>query len=152
MRGYLAWGLALASLVAASSAQAADKLCKLEITGNDLLQYDKTELKVAADCTRVELTLKDAGTLPVQTMGHSWVLTKTADMQAVLDAGQKAGAASNYEPVGDKRVIAATKLVGGGQSTSVTFATAGLQKGGDYMYFCSFPGHAALMKGKFIFG
>ena len=39
-------------------AQAADKVCKLEITGNDLMQYDKKELTVAKDCGSVEVTLK----------------------------------------------------------------------------------------------
>jgi azurin len=136
----------------AGSARAADNLCKLEIAGNDQLQFDKTELKVAADCTAVQLTLKNVGKLPVQSMGHSWVLSKTPDMQPILAAGMTAGIAHNYEPVGDQRVIAATALVGGGQSTTVTFSTTGLQKGGDYSFFCSFPGHAALMKGKFTFG
>ncbi|MBS0579160.1 MAG: azurin [Proteobacteria bacterium] len=152
MRGYAVGCLALGLLVYGGAAHAADKLCKLEISGNDLLQYDKAELKVAADCTKVELTLKHTGQLPAQTMGHTWVLTKTADVQGVLDAGAAAGIAHSYEPPGDKRMIAATKLVGGGQVTSVTFSTVGLQKGGDYTYFCTFPGHAALMRGKFIFG
>lgn len=152
MRVYLVWIYSLVAIGALGTAHGADRLCKLEISGNDLLQYDKTELKVPADCTRVELTLKNVGTLPVQTMGHSWVLTKTQDMKAVLDAGASAGLAHDYEPAGDKRIIAATKLIGGGQSTAVTFATSALQKGGDYTYFCSFPGHAVLMKGKLTFG
>jgi azurin len=145
-------GVAALGLCFTLSAQAADKVCKLQILGNDLMQYDKNELKVDADCTQVQLTLTHTGKLPVQTMGHSWVLTKTPDMQAVLNAGQNAGVQNNYLPTADKRVLAATKLIGGGQTTSVTFSTSALQKGGDYTYFCSFPGHAALMKGKFSFG
>jgi azurin len=152
MRAYSVWICSVIAMAGLGTAHAADKLCKFEITGNDLLQYDKNELKVAADCTRVELTLKNVGTLPVQTMGHSWVLTKTEDMNGVLNAGASAGLAHDYEPVGDKRIIAATKMIGGGQSTSVTFSTSALQKSGDYTYFCSFPGHAVLMKGKFSFG
>jgi azurin len=145
-------GCGVMMLALVTSAHAADKLCQLQISGNDLMQYDKSELKVAGDCTKVELTLTHSGKLPAQTMGHTWVLAKTPDMQNVLAAGQTAGAARAYVQPGDKHVLAATGLVGGGQSTSTTFSTAALQKGGDYTFFCTFPGHAALMKGKFSFG
>ena len=139
-------------LCGALTAHAGEKSCTLQISGNDIMQYDKTELRVAADCTQVTLTLRHTGKLPAQTMGHTWVLTAAADMQGVLNAGLSAGVANSYVPPKDPRVIAATRIVGGGQSTSVTFATRVLKKGGDYSYFCSFPGHAALMKGKLIFG
>jgi azurin len=43
-------------------------------------------------------------------------------------------------------------MIGGGQSTSVTFPASLLMKGGSYMYLCTFPGHNALMRGKFNFG
>jgi azurin len=79
------------------------------------------------------------------------VLTKTADMQAVSTAGVSAGLDKDYLPAGDQRVIAHTKIIGGGESTSVKFKTSQLTKGGDYTFFCSFPGHSALMKGKLIY-
>jgi azurin len=132
-------------------AAAADKVCKLEISGNDAIQYDKKELTVGSDCTSVDLTLHHTGKLPAAAMGHTWVLSKTADMTAVVNAGMAAGIAHNYQAQGDKRIIAATSLIGGGQSTSTTFSTKLLQKGGDYTYFCTFPGHSALMQGKLIF-
>jgi azurin len=131
---------------------AATKTCKLEISGNDMLQYDKKELVAATDCAGVELTLKHAGKLPAQAMGHNWVLVRTADVDAVIAAGAKAGLANNFVPAGDKRVIAATKIVGGGEMTSVKFATSGLKKGESYSFVCTFPGHSALMKGTFKFG
>ncbi|MET0291035.1 MAG: azurin, partial [Steroidobacteraceae bacterium] len=124
----------------------------LSVESTDQMQFTQKELKVAADCTEVTLTLKHSGTLPVAAMGHNWVLTKTADFQPVANAGLSSGPSGNYVPAGDARIIANTKLVGGGESTSITFKTAGLQKGADYTYFCSFPGHWALMQGKFVFG
>ena len=45
-----------------------------------------------------------------------------------------------------------TKTIGGGESTSVTFPTSILKKGGAYQYLCTFPGHNALMHGSFKFG
>ncbi len=130
---------------------AAAAACKLQIAGNDIMQYDKKELKAPATCKTIELTLRHTGKIAAAQMGHNWVLLKTSDVQAVTSAGIAAGLKNNHVPPGDKRVIAATKVVGGGQSTTITFSTAGMTKGGDYSYICTFPGHAALMKGKFIF-
>ena len=142
----LATGLALAP-----HAHAADA-CKLEISGNDQMQYDKHELAVPATCKEVTLTLHHTGKLPKEAMGHDWVLTTTADLGPVAQSGMSAGAAKDYLEPGDKRVIAHTKVIGGGESTSVTFSTAEMKPGGDYSYECTFPGHSALMKGKFKFG
>lgn len=133
-------------------AQAAPKVCKLEITGNDMMQFDKKELKVAADCAEVELTLKHVGKLPAQTMGHNWVLTLPADVNGVASSGIPAGLKSDYLQAGDKRIIAHTKVIGGGESATVKFATSALKKGSAYTYFCSFPGHSSIMKGTFTFG
>ena len=145
--------LALVSLLAvAGNAFAADKVCKLEISGNDQMQFDKKELAVAADCTQVELTLKHTGKLPAQAMGHNWVLAKTPDVAGVASDGIGAGFAKDHIKAGDTRVLAHTKIVGGGQSTSITFPTSALKKGEAYTYFCSFPGHSSIMKGTFKFG
>jgi azurin len=136
----------------AAPASAADKVCKLEITGNDLMQFDKKELKAGADCTTIELTLKHIGKLPAASMGHNWVLSTTADAMAVGNDGLGAGLPANYVKPGDKRVIAHTKVVGGGESDTIKIPASALKKGGDYTYVCTFPGHSALMKGKFTFG
>jgi azurin len=140
----------------AAPAAAADKVCKLEISGNDLMQFDKKELKAGADCTSVEVTLKHSGKLPAASMGHNWVLVKTADATGVSNDGLGAGLAAHYVKAGDKRVIAHTKVVGGGdkdlKSDTVTIPASALKKGEDYTFICTFPGHNALMKGKFVFG
>ncbi|MDB6088229.1 MAG: azurin [Gammaproteobacteria bacterium] len=143
---------AQAVLMSGTAAAAAPDQCKLEITGNDMMQYDKKELAVPADCTSVTVTLHHAGKLPAAAMGHNWVLVNTPDLTAVANAGMAAGLASNYVPEGDKRVLAHTKIVGGGETTSVTFSTSILKKGGAYSYLCTFPGHNALMRGTFKFG
>jgi azurin len=148
-----ALALAAVSLAGGThTAFAADKVCKLEIAGNDAMQFDKKELDVAADCTQVELTLTHTGKLPAAAMGHNWVLVKTADVTTVANSGMSAGLANNYLTPGDPHVIASTKIVGGGQSTTVTFPTSKLTKGGDYTFMCTFPGHYVIMKGTFKFG
>jgi azurin len=138
------------ALLLGAPAQAASKVCKLAISGNDAIQYDKKQLTITADCTQVELTLTHTGKLPAQSMGHDWVLVKAEDLSAVASDGLTAGIANNYVKPNDARVIAHTKVVGGGESTSVTFATSALKKGQAYKYLCTFPGHNAIMNGDFI--
>ena len=143
---------ALVLLLVAFAPAAFAKTCKVAIGSNDAMQFDTAEIKIAGDCTKVELTLKHTGKMPVTAMGHNWVLAKTADFRSLAIAGQRAPAADDYLPKDDARIIAHTRLVGGGESKTVTFATAKLQKGGDYTFFCSFPGHWNVMKGKLVFG
>jgi len=126
--------------------------CQLEISGNDQMQYDKQVLTVPASCTEVTVTLHHVGKLPREAMGHNWVLVNGADVEAGANGGMGAGLANDYVAAGDKRVLAHTKVIGGGQTTSVTFPTSILKAGGDYRYLCTFPGHHALMHGTLKFG
>jgi len=138
--------LAILALTLTNQAFASE--CELNIGATDAMQFTAKDMSVPASCKEVTLTLKHEGKLPVNVMGHNWVLTKSADVTPVANAGMAAGAGNNYVPAGDNRVIAFTKVIGGGESTSVTFATDGLA-GQDLTFFCSFPGHWAIMKGKF---
>ncbi len=62
----------------------------------------------------------------------------------------KAGKEQEYVPADDDRVIAHTSMIGGGETTSVRFDTSNLESGGDYTFFCSFPGHYGMMNGKLV--
>src|SRR5207342_1055046 len=121
--------------------------CGTTIEGNDAMQYNVGSIAVPASCGNFTINLKHADKMPVAAMGHNVVIAKTADQQAVSADGMAAGVAANYVKADDARVIAHTKLVGGGESTSVTFPTSKIKTGGPYEFFCSFPGHAAMMKG-----
>lgn len=127
------------------------KTCQLQITGDDRMQYDKKTLTVDTSCQKVTLTLTHGGQLPVAAMGHNWVLTKTADKAAVVAAGVTAGAQKGYLKKDDPRIIAATNMIGGKGNTSVTFPISKLKTTEKYTFFCTFPGHAALMSGDFLF-
>ncbi|KJS06004.1 MAG: hypothetical protein VR73_10975 [Gammaproteobacteria bacterium BRH_c0] len=140
--------LALSTLLFAGQALAND--CELEISANDQLQFDKKELTIGADCQQVKLTLTHTGKLPVAQMGHNWVVTDSDQFQAVAQEGMTQGLDNEYLVPGDKRVLLHTDMIGGGESTSITFDVSTLEKGGDYTFFCSFPGHWAVMKGKLI--
>lgn len=140
----------LGAMMVAPSAMA--RVCAVSIDSNDQMQFSSRQIKVAADCSEVDLTLRHTGKLAVTAMGHNWVLTRTADYQPVALAGMRTSLADSYLPKGDARVLAHTKVIGGGETARVRFSTKGLQKGGDYTFFCSFPGHFAMMKGSFVFG
>ncbi len=140
---------AVTLLALSAGAMAQGKVCKLEIAGTDTMQFDKKELSVAGDCAEIEVTLKHTGKQPANIMGHNWVLTKTGDMSAVASDGIPAGLAKDHIKAGDTRVIAHTKIIGGGQTTSVKFPMSALKKGESYSFFCSFPGHSAIMRGAF---
>jgi len=125
--------------------------CQLNVSATDLMRFEQQTLQVDAQCTDVEVTLHNSGKLPANIMGHDWVLTKTADMTSVANAGMGAGLANNYQKPGDKRIVAATPIIGGGESTTVKFSTAQLEAGASYTYFCSAPGHFSIMKGRFVY-
>ena len=138
-------------LLVASGLAYADP-CKLQLTSNDQMQFSTRELVVPSDCGEVEVTLRHSGQMSARAMGHDWVLAKDSDMSGIVNAGLAAGLAHGYLPEHDKRIIAATPIVGGGESATVKFATSLLQAGIRYVFFCTSPGHATVMRGTLLFG
>ena len=136
--------------LAGSSAYADD--CTMTIEANDMMRYNLHEMVVPAACNAVTVTLTHSGKLEAKIMGHDWVLARSSDVSGIVNAGMAAGLARGYLPSGDKRIIAATNVVGGGESTTVKFTTTGLVEGVSYTFFCSAPGHATTMRGRFVFG
>ena len=126
--------------------------CSVTIEGNDRMQFNLREITVPAECGEVEVRLKHSGKMSVKVMGHDWVLAKDSDMSAIVNAGLAAGARRGYLPENDKRIIAATGQIGGGESAAVRFSTSLLQQGARYAFFCTSPGHSTVMRGTFLFG
>jgi azurin len=125
--------------------------CELTIDSTDAMKFSADTLSVPSSCKKVTLTLNHTGKLPKKIMGHNWVLTNTSDVKAVAMEGMSAGLDNHYVKAGDERVFAASNIIGGGESTTFEFSTEKLKAGGDYTFFCSFPGHFGIMKGKFQF-
>lgn len=121
--------------------------CKVEITSDDAMKFDKNEIAVKSTCQDFAITLKHVGKVPKAAMGHNVVITKSADKAGVIADGMAAKLENDYLPPNDNRVIAATKLIGGGETDTVVFKTDKL-KNGEFDFFCSFPGHANTMTGK----
>lgn len=124
------------------------KVVDLTLEGNDLMQYNVTHFELKPG-QMVRLTLKHVGKLPAQNMGHNFVLLKLGQDVAEFsaDVNENGGSiANNYVPPKLlDRVIAYTKLIGGGQTTTVEFRAP--EEPGKYPFLCSFPGHAGMMNG-----
>ena len=122
--------------------------CSIDLTGNDAMKYNLSNIDISKSCKTFTINLKHTGKMARNVMGHNVVIAKTADMSAIDKDGMKAGLPTDYIKAGDARVIAHSKVVGGGQTTSVAIPVAKLTAGtSPFSFFCSFPGHSALMKG-----
>lgn len=139
----------LGSILFILAASANANECELTIESNDMMQFSTKSLTAPKSCKEVTVTLIHTGKLPKNAMGHNWVLSKQADIPDIASDGMGAGLDKNYLKEGDSRVLAATKIIGGGEQTSVTFASNLLKEGENYAFFCSYPGHYAIMQGTF---
>ncbi len=131
--------------------------CKLELSGNDQMQFDKKELKLPAECAgkEITITLKHTGKLPKAAMGHNVVIfpDKEEIKNEIMAKGATAGlAANNVDPslVKEKKVLGFTPVIGGGETVELKLKPKTLEAGQTYGYLCSFPGHGALMNGKLV--
>lgn len=119
--------------------------CAATIESNDAMQYNADSITVPASCNTFTIHLKHVGQMPVAAMGHNIVVAKEADMRAIAADGMTV--TPEHLKAGDERVIAHTAMIGGGGTSSLSFDVALIKDGGPYRFFCSFPGHLALMQG-----
>lgn len=108
-------------------------------TKGEQLEYDTTVLTVKAG-EKVTLTFTNASS----GMPHNWVLVKPGTLEKVAQESLTAGAEKGWLAKGPN-VLANTKMVDGKKSETIQFTAPATP--GDYPYVCTFPGHAALMKG-----
>ncbi len=127
-----------------AAAPAAAGECAFNLEGNDAMQFNVKNIDVPKTCTEFTINLKHTGSASVEAMGHNVVIAKSADIMAIATDG--ASVKPNHIKEGDTRVIANSEMIGGGGSTSVKFDVSKIADGG-YSFFCSFPGHAAMMQG-----
>ena len=133
-------------LLLSAQAQAA-AACDASIEVTEAMAYTVKNIDVPKTCKTFTINLKANGTMPKNVMGHNFVITKEGDKEAVNTDGGTAGLASNYIKANDKRVVAHTIVIAGGESASTKFDVKKLSAKNKYVFFCSFPGHAGIMKG-----
>lgn len=133
-------------LLATPQAQAA-AACEVTIESTDSMAFSTKSIDVSKTCKEFTINLKHVGKLPKTVMGHNLVISKESDKAGVLADGSKAGLPSDYVKASDARVIASTKVIGGGETASTKFAVSKLNAKDTFDFYCSFPGHAFMMKG-----
>jgi azurin len=119
----------------------------VELTGNDQMQYDKKEFTVT-EGDNVTLKFKHIGKLPKAAMGHNVVILKPGTAMPTFAMKCAPAAATDYIPADAEStalIVAHTKMIGGGEETSITFTAPAA---GEYPYLCTFPGHFGVMNGK----
>ena len=119
---------------------------QLEIAGDDTMRFNLTEMEKPAG-QEATLVFKNNGTLPKAAMGHNLVILKPDTDLAAFGNAAVAAAANEYiptDPALAAQVVAHTKVLGPGESDTITFT---IDEPGEYPYICSFPGHWAIMKG-----
>ena len=137
--------LTLAAACLVSPAIAQEK--KIELTGNDQMQYSTKAIEVTAG-EKVTLVFKHIGQLPKTAMGHNVVILKPGTPVPTFATKAMQAAATEYIPQDEeskKLIVAHTKLIGGTESDTLTFTAPA--EAGAYPYICTFPGHFALMQG-----
>lgn len=123
-----------------------DNSVNLALAGNDLMKYDKEEFSVKTG-QEVTLTFRHTGKIGKKVMGHNFVLLKEGTSVPEFSAKAAAAGEANDWIANEDQIIAHTKMIGGGETTKITFTAPAA---GTYDFICSFPGHSGLMKGKFI--
>jgi azurin len=111
----------------------------IEITGNDEMKFDVTSFAVKPG-QKVTVTLTDIGELPKEAMAHNWLLLEKGTDAAKFVAAGADHPETDYIPADQAtRVLVKTKLLGPGDSDSITFTAP--TEPGPYDYICSFPDH-----------
>lgn len=119
---------------------------KIEITGNDQMQYNIKAFEVT-EGQKVVLSFKHIGQLPAVAMGHNVVILTPETVVPAFSAKCAPAKDNGYIPEDEEskaQIVAHTKMLGGGESDEITFTAPAP---GDYPFICSFPGHFAIMQG-----
>ena len=113
---------------------------KVEISATDQMKYDVTDITVKVG-QPLTITLTNNGSLPKAAMGHDLVVLRPGtDATAFVAAAAKHPAENYLPPEMADKVLRATKLLGPGESDTITFTP---KAAGTFEYVCTYPAHYA---------
>lgn len=139
-----------------------DLICSKIIFGTDQMRFVDSEnnmvheIQAPRKCTKFTIKLRYKGVFPSSAMGHNLVITEDKHIKEISTLSLKRGANKGYlPPSNDSRVLAtSTKLLGGGagdfKEEDIMIELNRIPKGSNISFWCSFPGHISMMKGKFL--
>lgn len=120
----------------------------IELEAHDNMTYTGGDLFKVKAGEEITLTLKNVGQLPVESMGHNLVILTPGTDHAEFGGEAFKAKAEDYIPATfASSIVAHTKLLGPGQSDTITFK---IDTPGVYTYVCSFPGHWGTMHGTIV--
>jgi azurin len=122
---------------------------EIDLTAGDTMKFNTTTLE-AAPGEPLDVVLTNIGTVPVEVMGHNWILLKAgSDALAFSNAASVAKDTGYIPPSLKDEIIVHIDLLGPRKSGEVRFNAPTVP--GSYPFLCSFPGHcAAGMKGALV--
>ena len=121
---------------------------EIDITAGDTMKYSITLIEAAAG-EQLDVVLTNTGSVPIEAMGHNWVLLKPgSDVDAFAAAAASAKETGYIPPSLKDEIVAHIDLLGPRKSGEVTFKAPAP---GTYPFLCTFPGHAlGGMKGTLV--
>lgn len=129
----------LAFTPAMNVAEAQDVDQTIEITGTDQLTFSVTEIEASPGET-IQIVLTTESTMPPESMSHNVaVVEPSIDLEAFVNASAQAADSEYIAPEFEDEVIAYTEMIGGGETSEVTFTVP--EEPGEYPFVCTFPGH-----------
>jgi len=155
-----------------TSGKAADKTagdtpskeCTFEVLGTDKMKFamnekgkvvEIAEIKVPEKCRNksIGFTLKNVSTLPKEAkMFHNFVVGEATKLATIAMEGIKAGESAGFVPATADGMLGHTKTLQGGETSDLLVLPKGSFKDGvNYGFVCTYPGHSAIMNGKFTF-
>ena len=122
---------------------------EIDLTAGDTMKFNTTSLE-ASPGEDLDVVLTNIGTVPVEVMGHNWVLLKAGSDAAEFSNAASVAKDTGYIPPSLKdEIIAHIDVLGPRKSGEVRFKAPTVP--GSYPFLCSFPGHcAAGMKGTLV--
>ena len=101
---------------------------------------------------QVKLTLKNIGSMPIEAMGHNFVLLKAGvkykDFAERCGAAKGGTVANGYLPAGvEGDILVKTKMLGPGEEETIEFTLP--TEPGTYDFVCTYQGHWGKMHGVF---
>ena len=118
--------IALVSLAAAFAAPAMAGTCAATVDSDDAMQFTTKERGRSSIVQ--EFQADPATRRHAAQGGDNFVLGKTAGVASINADGMKAGAAAGYFKAGDARIVAASKLTGGGEPATVNLRWPGSRR------------------------
>ena len=131
--------LILVAATVTGAVASADAVGTVEINATDTMQYSIQRIE-ASPGEKVRVVLTVVSKMSKSSMAHNFVLLASGVDPAGIAVEALVARGNGYLPTRQpERILASTRLVGGGETATVVFTAP--KEPGTYVYICTFPGH-----------